>query len=131
MVYPADRDFIFRFFIYRLYFLSTFLRIQTKSKQIILTPRVWLNASTALGHVLMPSAQLWADSWCCRRIPQILHFLTPLTLLPFEVLWIPRSKMVGMFSIKCFRGNKTRLVCLSAYDFFILLVKISRLHITL
>ena len=33
-----------------------------------------LNVPTTLGHMLMPSAQRWADKECCRCIPP--HVLT-------------------------------------------------------
>ena len=37
-----------------------------------------LNAPTALGHMLMPSAQRWADNKCCRCITSCPDYKTPI-----------------------------------------------------
>ena len=59
--------------IFQKHFLSTFIRIQRKPKQTICTPKRWLNVSTALGHMLMPSARRWADNRCCGGFPTRSH----------------------------------------------------------
>ena len=51
VVYPADHDFIF--------FLNFHIRKNMYS------PKGWLNASRALSHMLVPSAQRWAGNRCC------------------------------------------------------------------
>ena len=38
-----------------------------------------LNVPTALGHMLMPSTQLWADNQCCRCIPLCPDYKTPIS----------------------------------------------------
>ena len=49
----------------------------------------WLNASTALGHKLMPSAQRWADHLCCVGT-------LPIIALPGHALIMP-SEMVAIW----------------------------------
>ena len=38
-----------------------------------------LNVPTELGHMLMPSAQGWADNQCCRCIPPCTDYKTPIS----------------------------------------------------
>ena len=65
-MYPALYYVIFfRFFRFSKYLLIIFIRIQEKPKHTVCSPKGWLNASTALDHPLMPSAQRWADNRCC------------------------------------------------------------------
>ena len=60
-MYPADDDLIF-FEILRLK-KKKFKYFQA-SKQTIFTPKGKLNVSSSLGHMLMPSAERWADNQC-------------------------------------------------------------------
>ena len=48
-----------------------------------------LNVPTALGHMLMLSAQRWADKQCCWRIPPPPgpDYKTPIDGLCFHVPW--------------------------------------------
>ena len=47
----------FKIFRYLETILTVFIKIRTKPKHTVSFPKIWLNASTALGHKLMPSAQ--------------------------------------------------------------------------
>ena len=49
-----------------------YIFINLKAKQTILTRKGWLNVGTALGHMLMLSAQRWSDNRCCRETPKFL-----------------------------------------------------------
>ena len=45
------------------------LKTQTNILYTETLAKGWLNVPTALGHVLMPSAQRWPDNHCCRCVP--------------------------------------------------------------
>ena len=56
--------------------ICTFLWIQRKPKQTMCihkhcSAKGRLNVPTALGHMLMPPAQRWADNQCVSRIPHV------------------------------------------------------------
>ena len=58
VVYPADHYFIFvRFFRFSKTFLKNIYKNHQKPKHSDCSSKGWLNASKALGHKLMPSAQ--------------------------------------------------------------------------
>ena len=49
------------FFYLKNIFVSIFIKINRKTKHTVCTSKGWLNARTALGHMLMPSSQ------CCTK----------------------------------------------------------------
>ena len=73
--------------------------------QTICTLTGWFNVSTTLGHILMPSAQPWADNRRCRQISQALKFRHQLTSVYFmcpEVGFDPTGKDGGYLWHKVF-----------------------------
>ena len=56
-----------------------------------------LNVPTELGHMLMPSAQRWADNQCCRCIPSCPDYKTPISGDCFDLT----VQDVGICGIKC------------------------------
>ena len=56
-----------------------------------------LNAPTALGHMVMPSAQRWADNQCCRCIPLCPDYKTPISGDCFDL----NVQDVGICGVKC------------------------------
>ena len=83
VVYPKDHDFIF-FRIFR--FLKIFfinismkpLKTQTNFLYTWTLAKGRLNVPTALGHMVMPSAQRWADNQCCGCITSCPGYKTPI-----------------------------------------------------
>ena len=69
-MYPTEHSLIFSGILdFLKHFLTIFKRIRTKPNHTMSSPKRWSNASTALGHKLMSSAQRWADHQCCRCAP--------------------------------------------------------------
>ena len=56
-----------------------------------------LNIPTALDHMLMPSAQRWADNQCCRCIPPCPDYKTPISGDCFDIT----VQDVGIRGVKC------------------------------
>ena len=84
VVYHPDHDFIFfRFFrFFKLFFINIFmkpLKTQTNFVYTQTLAKVRLNVPTALGHMLMSSAQRWADNQCCRCITPCPDYKTPIS----------------------------------------------------
>ena len=78
-VYPTDHYYffywIFRFI--KIFFTHTFMNPTVTQTNFLYTQapaRGRLNVPTALGHMLMPSAQRLADIWCCGGTPLISPF---------------------------------------------------------
>ena len=80
-MYPPDNDFNF-FRVFR--FLQIFLinismkPLKTQTNFLYTHPEGRLNVPTALGHMLMPSAQRWADNQCCRCHTSCPDYKTPI-----------------------------------------------------
>ena len=102
-----------------------------------------MNVPTALGHMLMPSAQRWADNQCRRVSPHVLperHQLGPISGdcldLPVRGVGICGVKSCILPDLFCLHGNiRPGNIAISLFfgalklffDFFVFLVKISRL----
>ena len=69
---------------------TNFLYTQTLAK-------VWLNVPTALGKMLMLSAQRWADNQCCRCIPPCPDYKTPISGDCFDLT----VQDIGICGVKC------------------------------
>ena len=54
---------------FKKYFYRHFYESNENLNKLFCIGKRRLNAPTALGHMLMPSAQRWADKQCYRRIP--------------------------------------------------------------
>ena len=123
-MYPVDHNFIFfGIFKFKKKLWAIFLKINTK---LYCTPKGWLNTSTALSHMLMPSAQRWTDNRCCREIPTLTCRLTLLALKypGFEGprRWVFVISCVVLFTQFCVHGNiqygtKTSLICFQWFRF--------------
>ena len=60
------------------------LKTQTNFLYTLTLAKGQLNVPTALGHMLMPSTQRWADNQCCAYIPHVLtirHQLAAITIV--------------------------------------------------
>ena len=55
------------------------LKTQTNFLNTFTPAKGRLNVPTALGHMLMLSAQRWADNQCCRFIPPCPDYKTPIS----------------------------------------------------
>ena len=72
-----------------------------------------------MGHMLMPSAQRWADKQCYRRIPYVLaikHQLTVTALMCPRVGFDPTVWDVGICGIKCSIRTADCFVHMAVYD---------------
>ena len=70
-----------------------------------------LNVLTALGHMLMPLAQRWADNQCCRCIPLCPDYKTPISSDCFDLV----VQNVGICGVK-FSILLTCFVYMAIYD---------------
>ena len=62
--------FISEFLDFQKYFYQHFFEsVQNLNKLCVVAAKGRLNVPTALGHMLVPSAQRWADNRCCRETP--------------------------------------------------------------
>ena len=78
-----------------------------------------LNVPTALGHMLIPSAQRWTDKQCYRRIPYVLtigHKLTMTACMCPGVGFDPTLWDVGIRGIKCSISTANCFVYMAVYD---------------
>ena len=100
VVYPTDHAFIF-FSFFRKNILFLWIGENLNKLCVYVND---LNLPTTLGHMLMPSAQRWADNKCCRCIPHVLilrHQLAAIALMCNEVGLDPIAWDVGIYGIKC------------------------------
>ena len=95
VVYPPDHDFMFfRVFRFKKIYFSNIsmnpIKTQTNFLYTQTLAKGRLNVPTALGHMLMSSAQRWADNQCCRCIPYVLtirHQLGAIALILPSKTW--------------------------------------------
>ena len=102
VVYPIDHDLIlFRVFIFFLIFFinisMNLLKTQTNFLYTKTLAKGRLNIPTALGHMLMPSAQRRADNQCWRCILPCLDYKTPISGDCFDLI----VQDVGIYGVKC------------------------------
>ena len=102
--------FFWEFSYFYKYFQSTFLWNQNKPKQTICIPEGRLNVFTALGHMLMASAQRWVDNQCCRCVLPCPDYETPIIPQLAATALILPSDTLGTVSRPKWIGS-TRSVC--------------------
>ena len=81
VVYPTDHVLIFfRIFIFLQIFLINISMKpeETQTNYLYRLPEGRLNVFTALGHMLMASAQRWVDNQCCRCVLPCPDYETPI-----------------------------------------------------
>ena len=118
--------FFSRFSDFKKHFLTIFIRIWAKPKHTMSSHKRWLNASTALGHKSMLSAQRWADHRCCSWTPLIIASPGQLRDRSFWCNQVINLIMPSEMGASCLHGNirrenKTNLVVFSAIKLFLFL----------
>ena len=149
VLHPTDHDFIF-FRVFRflqIFFIYIYMNPTVTQTNFLYTwtpAKGRLNVPTALGHMLMPSAQRWADIRCCRGTPLINPFPQQLRAAAIDVtmwlLWSCRLRwsVFAAYIVVCCKqtclhdsiclGNRACFVFFSASTLFSLHFCICRLY---
>ena len=119
VVYPTDNYFIF--FTFFRFFKSFLIESGNNPDMPVYWPKGWLNASTALGHKLMSSAQRWADHRCCGGNPRSSRSHT--------ILWILKNHYVTFNHCTSLPHIIFCIIFLYVFKYFILLLCIITFNI--
>ena len=142
-MYPTDHVFIF----FRIYIFLQISLINISMKPEVtqtnyIIPEGRLNVFTALGHMLMASAQRWVDKQCCRCLLPCPDYETPISddwfaLTVWYVGICDGCKVLNIADLFSLHGNirpgnTTSSLFFGAlklfFDFFVFSVKMSRLY---